>query len=140
MGPGSILLIEDNRADAGLVREALQEHGVQCELNVIPDGDKAIRHIQRIEAGAAECPDLVIVDLNLPKRPGREVLDCMRRSARCREATVVVLSSSNAPQDRAESLRLGASRYIRKPLRLDEFLQLGAVFKNILESATGRNG
>lgn len=131
-------MIEDNLADAGLVREALEEHGVQGELLVISDGDWAIRFIRALETQPRECPDLVIVDLNLPKRPGREVLEVMRQSEKCRDVSVVVLSSSDAPQDQADAFRLGATKYIRKPLRLDEFLKLGATFREILESARNK--
>jgi two-component system, chemotaxis family, response regulator Rcp1 len=131
----SILLVEDNSADVGLVREALEEHGVDCELLVIGDGDKAIRFIQALDTEPAVCPDLFIVDLNLPKRPGRDVLQSMRQNAKCKGATVVILSSSDALRDRTEALELGASRYIRKPLRLEEFLALGAVFKQMLEAS-----
>lgn len=127
-----ILLIEDNAGDAGLVREALVEYAVEAELVVIPDGDQAIRFVDTLDAGSSCCPDLIIVDLSLPKRPGREVLKRMRQSEKCRNATVVILSSSDAAQDKADALRLGASQYIRKPLLLREFLALGAVFKKLL--------
>jgi chemotaxis family two-component system response regulator Rcp1 len=130
--PVSILLAEDNPADAGLVRKALEEHGVEGELVVIPDGEKAIEFIQALEDEAAPCPDLAIVDLNLPKKPGREVLERMRMSERCRHIPVVILSSSDAERDKADAARFGASRYIRKPSRLDEFLSLGAIFKAVL--------
>jgi two-component system, chemotaxis family, response regulator Rcp1 len=135
----SILLVEDNSADVGLVREALEEHGVDCELLVIGDGDKAIRFIQALDTEPAVCPDLFIVDLNLPKRPGRDVLQSMRQNAKCKGATVVILSSSDALRDRTEALELGASRYIRKPLRLEEFLALGAVFKQMLEASRNKS-
>jgi DNA-binding response OmpR family regulator len=121
-----------------LVREALEEHGVEGELLVISDGDKAIRFIQAIETRPVNCPDLVIVDLNLPKRPGRDVLECIRKSSKCQDITVVVLSSSDAPQDKADAFRLGATKYIRKPLRLDEFLGLGATFREMLELARNK--
>jgi CheY-like chemotaxis protein len=130
----SILLIEDNPADAGLVREALEEHGVEGQLVIIADGDKAVNYVQLIDRERQGCPDLVIIDLNLPKRPGREVLQAMRQSAQCKDAVIVILSSSDAQQDRAESMGLGASRYIRKPIRLQEFLSLGATFKSMLEA------
>jgi CheY-like chemotaxis protein len=76
----------------------------------------------------------VIIDLSLPKRSGREVLETMRRSERCRNIPVVILSSSDALQDKADAARLGASLYIRKPSRLEDFLRLGATFKAIIES------
>jgi len=127
--------VEDNLADAGLVREALEEHGVEGDLLLLNDGDKAIRFVQELDARAVECPELVIVDLNLPKRPGRDVLEVLRKSNNCRDATIVVLSSSDAPQDKAEAFRLGATQYIRKPLRLAEFLELGAIFRDLILAA-----
>ena len=111
---------------------ALEEHGVEGELIVLTDGEKAIQFIRALDAQPVDCPDLAIVDLNLPKKPGREVLECIRLSARCRHVPVVILSSSDAQQDRADAVRLGATRYIRKPSELDEFLKLGVIFKAVL--------
>jgi DNA-binding response OmpR family regulator len=126
-------LIEDNPADAGLVREALEEHSVEGELLLIGDGDAAIRWIEELDGRPGNCPDLVILDLNLPKRAGREVLECVRKSVKCSKAITIILSSSDAERDKAEAMRLGASRYLRKPLLLGEFIQLGAVFKAMIE-------
>jgi DNA-binding response OmpR family regulator len=109
------------------------EHGVEGELIVIPDGDLAIRWIQGLDAGPEDCPDLLILDLNLPKRAGGEVLECVRQSLKCGSAITVVLSSSDARKDMADAMRLGASEYISKPLRLTEFIQLGARFRVMLE-------
>lgn len=128
----SILLIEDNPADVHLVREALEEHGVQGDLTVVTDGETAIRMIESIDSQPLTCPDLFIIDLNLPRKPGRVVLECLRRSEKCRQAPVVVLTSSDAQQDRDDALRLGVNRYIRKPSRLGDFISLGAAFKAIL--------
>ena len=130
----SILLVEDSQADAGLVREALEEHGVHGELAVISDGEDAVRFIEALDTAPAACPHLVIVDLNLPKVSGFEVLKTMRRSVRCQDATVLILSSSDMEHEKAEAIRLGASLYIRKPLRLQEFFKLGGVFKSILQN------
>jgi CheY-like chemotaxis protein len=124
--------VEDNPADAGLVRKALEEHGVEGELTILADGEKAIQFIEALETQPVDCPDLVIIDLGLPKKPGREVLERMRLSVRCGRVPVVVLSSSDAQQDRADADRFGASRYLRKPSRLEEFLSLGAIFKETL--------
>jgi chemotaxis family two-component system response regulator Rcp1 len=123
------VLVEDNPADARLVRRALEEHGVEGEMAIFIDGENAIAFIEAMDSGSIACPDLVIIDLNLPKRPGREVLECMRLSERCSKVPVVILSSSDADEDKADAGRLGASCYLRKPLHLDEFLSLGAVFK-----------
>ena len=117
------------------MREALEEHGVHGELAVISDGEDAVRFIEALDTAPAACPHLVIVDLNLPKVSGFEVLKTMRRSVRCQDATVLILSSSDMEHEKAEAIRLGASLYIRKPLRLQEFFKLGGVFKSILQNS-----
>ena len=133
--PFSILFVEDNPADVGLVREALEEHGVEGELIVVSDGEEAVRAIQEMDTRSVNYPDLFIVDLNLPKRPGREIVERARHAVKSRQIPIVVLSSSDSPRDRDDALRLGADRYIQKPSRLDEFIRLGGVFKAILETA-----
>jgi len=129
-----ILLIEDNMADVDLALQALAKHGVTGELLLISDGDRAVRFIQDLDARPMSCPDLVIVDLNLPKRSGLEVLESVRKSLKSRDALVAILSSSDIQQDRTDAERLGASRYIRKPLHLAEFISIGAIFKEMLET------
>lgn len=131
----SILLVEDNPADSGLVRKALEDHGVTGELCVADDGEKAVDYIWSLDGEPfIDCPDLVIIDLNLPRKSGREVLETMRRSRRCRHVPAVILSSSDAQKDKTDAARLGASRYIRKPSRLEDFLRLGEIFKEIIRS------
>jgi CheY-like chemotaxis protein len=128
----TILLVEDNPADANLVREALEEHQVECELLLITNGEKAIEFIQQVESGQDPPPDLVILDLNLPMKPGSRVLQQFRASSRCPRVPIVVLSSSDSYKDRQQARRLGASRYCKKPTRLMEFLSLGGIFKQML--------
>ena len=100
------------------------------------DGEKAVHFIRSLDREPwVECPDLVIIDLNLPRKSGREVLETMRRSERWRHVPVVILSSSDAQEDRADAARLGTTRYIRKPSQLEDFLRLGAIFKEIIRSA-----
>lgn len=127
--------MEDNVGDANLVREALNEHAVRCELIVVDNGETAIQLIDEIEAGSTDCPKLVIVDLNLPKRSGAEVLQRMLASKKCAGVPVVILSSSDNVLDKANAARLGAHRYFTKPSRLNEFLALGSVFRQMLDSA-----
>ena len=124
--------MDDNPADVRLVRAALEEHRIIGELTVVRDGEKAIQFIEDIENGLRPCPDMMIVDLNLPKRPGRDVLECRNRSGKLRNVPVIVLSSSDAARDRDDSARLGASLYVQKPSRLDDFLGLGATFRQML--------
>ena len=129
-----ILLVEDSPADAMVVRESLSEYRVTCNLTVVRDGEAAIRRIDELDAGTSPCPDLVILDLNLPKRSGHEVLERMRASPRCSDIPVVVLSSSDAPDDKARAMALGSSRYLTKPPMFDDFMKLGAVFREILSA------
>jgi CheY-like chemotaxis protein len=131
-----VLVVEDNPADAGLIRKALEEHGVEGEVTHIIDGETAIAFIEAIDTDQFDCPDLAIIDLNLPRRPGQDVLERMRQSPKCREIPVVILSSSDAKRDLADAERLRASQYIRKPTRLEEFLGLGAVFKAALDRSS----
>jgi len=132
----SILVVEDNRADANLIREALEEYQVQAELVMVSDGEVAINLIHEIDVSAEPCPQLIILDLNLPKRSGAEILQAVRRSEICRNAQVVILSSSDAQQDRAQAEILGANRYIKKPSRLEDFICLGGVFRDMLGGST----
>ena len=123
-----ILLAEDNPADVYLIEEALREHQVPFEITVAEDGEAAIA---MIAAGKVK-PDLIMLDLNMPKRSGGEVLTSLRAQPHCRTLPVVVLTSSDSPLDREEALRLGATSYIRKPTGLDEFLEIGAAIKELL--------
>jgi two-component system, chemotaxis family, response regulator Rcp1 len=131
----SVLLVEDNPADVGLLREALEEHAVDCDLIVIDNGEDASEYIAGIDARQVPCPDLVILDLNLPRKPGRDVLVSVRASVTCGQVPVVILTSSGIQADRDDAVRLGASRYIQKPTRLDDFLALGLTFKAMLSDA-----
>jgi len=131
-GRSWIVVVEDNPADVGLVREALDEHRVVYELTVITDGERAIGLIEDIDANGSRCPDLVLLDLKLPRRDGCEVLQRMRASAQCRNMPVVVLTSSDAKEDRECAERYGATKYLRKPHSLEEFIGLGRVFIELL--------
>ncbi len=125
----SILVIEDNRADALLVLYALEEHQVEGEVILLADGEVAQQYIGALET----CPDLVILDLNLPKRTGREVLEYLRENSKCHDAPVVILSSSDAQEDRDRVAGLQVQGCIRKPSRLADFRALGGVFKSMLD-------
>ena len=131
-----VFLAEDNAADIGLVREALDEHGVRCELTVLRNGAAAIQFIEEVEQGLHTCPDLIIVDLNLPRKSGREVLQRVRESKVCKDVAVLILTSSDSQKDKDAVAEYKPSMYIRKPSRLQEFLTLGNVFKSFLYPVT----
>lgn len=132
METACLLLIEDNPADAGLVGEALEEHSVICKVVVLNNGEKALDFIHGVEAGLESCPDLVILDLNLPRVPGAEVLSRIRKGPLCASIPVIILTSSDNRRDQEEAARLGASRYFQKPSNLDDFLKLGGVVEEML--------
>jgi DNA-binding response OmpR family regulator len=135
----NILLIEDAEPDVFLVREALKNAGLDFELNVLDDGEKAIDFIDELDRQrGAVCPDLVLLDLNLPKRSGDQILEHMRHSVRCKDIPVVVVTSSDSPRDKADMSRLGATRYFRKPSRLDEFMRLGPLVRELVAGSTAR--
>jgi CheY-like chemotaxis protein len=133
-----VLIVEDNPPDLLLVREALREHSVNCEVAVAVDGDEAADAIDQIDAEAMPVPELIILDLNLPKRSGYEVLVHIRDSAQCANQPVIILTSSDAPKDREEAARLGATLYIQKPSNLEDFMKIGAEFKRLLSRTNGR--
>lgn len=129
---GWILIVEDNRGDVDLIREALEQHQVQLPVLALSDGAQACKFFDEIDALGNAFPSLVILDLNLPRKTGREVLNRIRESPVLGRAPVVVLSSSDTVSDREESLRLGARLYISKPSSLDEFLRIGGVLKDLI--------
>jgi CheY-like chemotaxis protein len=136
-----ILLADDNPADVYLIREALRENDVQCSLRVAVDGKEALGIISGDPAEAdIERLGLIILDLNLPRHDGIEILQRLRESARLEHIPVVVLTSSDSPRDRLMASQLGAVRYLRKPSSLKEFLALGAIFKDLLENAIREEG
>lgn len=128
-----ILLVEDNGADVFLLREAIEAAGVSADLRIISDGERAIDFIDQTEtAGGADCPSLVILDLNLPKKTGSQVLEHLRRSPTFRRARVLVVTSSDSEHDRARAAELGADGYFRKPSAYEAFLRLGEVVRDML--------
>jgi two-component system, chemotaxis family, response regulator Rcp1 len=130
-----ILLAEDNSADVYLIREALKEHGIGCPLRLACDG-RDVLHLVSFHEPPAEEVDfgLIILDLNLPRHDGIEILQSLRENPNLAHVPVVVLTSSDSPRDRLIATQLGAARFIRKPSNLEEFLNLGAVFKELLSN------
>jgi CheY-like chemotaxis protein len=125
-----ILLAEDNAADVYLIREALREHGVICELRVAPDGQEVLEALTGVSPNVGELK-LIILDLNLPRHDGIEILERLRDTG-LGHIPVVVLTSSDSQRDRDLAIQLGAVRFLRKPSGLEQFLSLGAVFKELL--------
>jgi two-component system, chemotaxis family, response regulator Rcp1 len=123
--PVRILLVEDNPGDVRLMREALAINGTESRLLVVEDGDAALRFLQREPPYTeAERPDLIFLDLNLPRKDGREVLAHVKADLRLRTIPVVVLTTSEAERDIQQAYALHANCYIRKPNDLDEYISV----------------
>jgi two-component system, chemotaxis family, response regulator Rcp1 len=121
--PIEILLVEDNPGDVRLATEALRETGLAHRLNVVPDGITALRFLhQEGEFMGANRPDLVLLDLNIPKKDGREVLAQVKADPALQTIPVVVLTTSQNEDDVVASYRLHANCYIVKPVNLDQFM------------------
>jgi DNA-binding response OmpR family regulator len=130
----TILLVEDNPGDVFLVRRALVKHQIDCELITIEDGEAAMRYLDctGLSPHWQGRPDLILLDLNLPRRSGAQILERLKDSPSCQRAPVIILTSSDSPGDRAEVLRLGAAYYFCKPTDLAGFMALGKVVEDVM--------
>ena len=123
--PVEILLVEDNPGDVRLTLEAFKEGKLRNRLQVVRDGEEALASLRRQGPYAqAVRPDLILLDLNLPKRDGREVLAEIKADADLRRIPVVVLTTSKAEQDILKAYDLHANCYITKPVDLEQFLRV----------------
>jgi two-component system response regulator len=123
--PVQVLLVEDNPGDVELTREALEEGRLANALHVVRDGEEALDFLMRRgrHRGAVR-PDLVLLDLNLPKMSGREVLAEIKSDPTFSTIPVVVLTSSAAEEDVARSYELHANCYVQKPVGLEQFISI----------------
>lgn len=120
-----ILLVEDNPGDVRLIREGLEQGNVRCALSVVGDGVEAIAFLrQQGRHAEAPRPDLILLDLNLPRKDGREVLSEIKADPKLQRIPVVALTSSEADEDIAEVYGLSANCYLTKPVSLDRFMEL----------------
>jgi CheY-like chemotaxis protein len=128
----TILLVEDNEADVFLLQMALLEGQVAAQLLVATDGADALMLADEIDLAAVPCPDLVVLDLNLPKVPGLRVLERLRASPKCGDTPVAILSTCPLPSERCDATRLGANLVLEKPMDLDGFREIAAELKGLL--------
>lgn len=132
-----MLIVEDNEADVFLIQEAIEAKKLPVALHVVKDGEQAMRYFDHADGDASmPCPSLVILDINLPKMQGGEVLKHIRRSRRCANALVIAVSSSNSARDREQMTELGANGYFRKPSEYAEFMKLGEIVRELLAAGT----
>lgn len=119
---GTILLVEDSPDDVMLTQRALRKNNIGNRVVVATDGEQAIDYLLPAD-GKRVAPELILLDINLPKLSGLEVLRAIRGDERTRYLSVVVLTTSNEEQDIVSSYDLGANSYVRKPVEFDNFLE-----------------
>jgi DNA-binding response OmpR family regulator len=125
--------VEDNRADVFLISEAIKAANPNVVLQVLADGEKALQFLDQADRNEEiACPALTILDINLPKRDGRRVLQHIRSSRRFAAAIVLVVTSSDSEKDREVMAKLGVNGYFRKPSDYAEFMKLGEVVRELL--------
>lgn len=123
--PVNVLLIEDNPGDVRLTKEAFKEGNMSVNLSVVMDGVEATKYLMKVEKYVdAITPDLILLDLNLPKKDGREVLQEIKTTPDLLRIPVVILTTSNAEQDILHSYNLHANCYINKPVDFDKFFDV----------------
>ena len=125
-----ILLVEDNPGDVRLTEEAFKQGRIENDLHVVSDGTEALDFLaQRGEFADAPRPDLILLDLNLPRTDGEEVLEELKGDPELRSIPVIVLTSSRAEEDIARSYELHANAYLTKPVDPDEFIETVRAFE-----------
>jgi two-component system response regulator len=123
MNTGTILLVDDSPDDVALTLRALKKNGMTNHVDVAADGEEALQYLLPDGGGEAPLPALVLLDINLPKVSGLEVLRIVRAHDRTRYLPVVVLTTSNEERDIVETYDLGANSYVRKPVVFGDFLE-----------------
>lgn len=118
--PRNVLLVEDDLADSLLIEEALEQGGLARSITRVSDGVEAL---ERLQDTSAELPDIIVLDLNMPRMNGRELLTILKNDARLKVVPVVVLTTSSTPDDVEAAYQGHANAYVTKPVNLDEFLQ-----------------
>lgn len=117
-----VLLVEDDEAEADLTRETLQDQSISVKLNTVEDGIEAMAYLlQKGEYANAVRPDVILLDLNMPKKDGREVLKELKNDDNFKHIPVLVLTNSSSDKDILIAYQLGANCYLKKPILLDEF-------------------
>lgn len=129
--PIDILLVEDNPGDVRLTREAFRQASLANDLDVVRDGEAALEYLhQRGEHEGAPVPSLILLDLNLPKVDGMDVLETIKEEPELRRIPVVVLTGSDAEEDVVESYENYVNAYLTKPIDPDEFVDLVRSFED----------
>ena len=130
--PVRVLLAEDNPGDVMLVRDALQQQSIEFELLVVEDGDK-IRSFLDNPARNHPGPDILLLDLNLPRVDGPDMFRLLRDHPCCCDAPLIVITSSDSPRDRAWTEQFRVAHFFRKPSNYDAFMKLGELVRAVVK-------
>jgi len=128
--PFKIFLAEDSQADVYLIELALQEHGITFELLTVFDGEEALKVVGSFGKGAP-CPDIALIDQNMPREDGSTVMRLIREHPGCASIPIIIMSSAESKNDQCLVEQFGAV-FFRKPNNLPAFLELGALAKSLL--------
>ena len=130
-----MLVVEDNPTDVFVIKEVLERCGPDLDVRLVTNGQDALQYVQELTRdGQAPCPALVLLDLNLPKVTGIEVLRALRSTSRCSRIPVIVVTSSSAETDRYAAQQLGAEGYFQKPTELTAYMELAELIKGVLDT------
>lgn len=135
INPPRVLVVEDNPSDVYLLRLAFEQAGLRCDFTAFEDGAAAIAYIHQTAAESIPY-DLIILDLNLPRRSGMQVLKELRAHPAFSPVTVAILSSSSSPREQAAIQEFNNVHFFTKPPTLDEFLGLGSELRKLLDTVT----
>ncbi len=124
-----ILVVEDNPGDVYLLEQALAEHGVICEIDLAEDGEQALSILGRISSSRYAPPRMIVLDLNLPKVHGLQVLERAQAIPALSDVPVIVLTSSMSLNDKRSAEKLGAALFITKPSNINDYLAIGATLR-----------
>jgi len=139
--PARIAVVEDNRADVYLLRRALQQAQVVYDCYHLPDGEAAIRFFLRQEPYCdAPRPDLLVLDVHLPRVDGFQVLQRLREQRVLHQIPVIALTTTSSSYDRAAMEALGIDHYVVKPFNLDAYMQVGQLIKAVLTARQPPSG
>lgn len=137
VSPVHIVVVEDSLPDVMLVEEALKAQAIDYSITHFKDGVEALNALTDGE-GTVSTPDLIVLDLNMPRMGGLELLGNLKRTASFRSIPVVILTSSLQPEEKEQARKLGANRFVRKPVDLYDFLdEVGRTLRDMLKDPEG---
>ena len=128
----AIVVAEDNIGDIFLVQEAIAAHNLDVNIYVMNDGAEVMTFFRQLDADSITCPNILLLDLNIPKADGFQVLSFLRASKRCRWIPVVVMTSSGAQADREKSSSFDVNAYFVKPSNVADFYAIGGILHRLL--------